>query len=90
MAERVLVEMLERERWQALATWELSTMAAGLFKGMKPEFVQQVIGILREDLTRHLFHTMYDQKVYVKRMKQELSEIHAEKRRLARLDSMTV
>lgn len=90
MAERVLIEMLERERWQTLATWELTTMAAGLFKGMTPEFVQQVVGVLRRDLARHLFHTMYDQRTYVKRIKQELSEIQAEKKRLARLDAMTV
>ena len=82
--------MLERERWQQVAFWEVTAMATGLFNHNKPETVQSVIGSLREEITRHAFHTLYDRKMYVQRLKQELSGIYSEKRRLARLDEMTV
>jgi hypothetical protein len=85
-----MVEMLERERWQQLAMWEMTTMATGMFNHNKPEAVQAIVNVLREDVMRHLFHKMYDQKVYVRRMRQELDGIRSEKRRLARLDDMTI
>lgn len=64
-------------------------MAIGLFQGIKPGVVTKVVNILREDLSRHLFHTMYSKRDHIRRVRRELTEAQAEKQRLARLDAMT-
>jgi hypothetical protein len=90
LAEKVAVEMLARERWKELITWETTLMADGLFHGIKVNRVREVITPLRSDMMRHLFHTMYDTKDYVQRLQQRIMLAQQEQLRLKRLNTMTV
>jgi hypothetical protein len=85
-----VVEMLARERWKELLTWETTLMAEGLFHGVKINLVREVITPLRSDMIKHIFHTLYDTKGYVQMLQQKLVEARQEQLQLRRLSTMTV
>lgn len=88
VGERVMFEMLKRERWNKTSEWEISIRAVANILGTGGEGVNQMIGTLKKTLDSKLSHEYYDASTIVTQLKEKLGELYKNKRLLRRLDSM--
>lgn len=89
LAEAILVEMHQRERWNQVAFWELSAKVMGLLLGVEPKGLYKVLDAIKPELNARVFHKVYDRNYLLDQLFTQRAAVEAEKNRMKKLDKLT-
>ena len=90
IAEGVLVELLARERWEKVTTWELERIIEAMFNRIPYEKAREIVEHFRKELVDRIFHATYDPRRFVQRIFQRVDRLKESRDHLKKLDAMTV
>jgi len=85
-----MTELVIRERYEKIATWEMLTSAMGAFLGHNAETIKNILRPLRAVLVGEVFQTEYSAEKLLSQLQKHLAEVRKTKRNMERLDKMTV
>lgn len=88
--DRILVELIQRERWTKISELETNLMAHGMFAGGKGDEVYRAVKELTRELKSRMFHHGFSSRQLMEKLKRELGELRSSQGRLKSLDAMTV
>jgi len=88
LKDKVLVELLQRERLAEVKKWEVSLQAIGAFLGLSGKDVQGVVTQLRSRLLEELFHLGYDMKRLQEKMTQRIDNLRAQREQMEKVNRM--
>ena len=89
MGDKILVEMLSRERLEKLIAWEMSMLAQGYFTMGDPKAVTGIVEILREEYKEHLFQEAYTMRSTYRRLHKKLAKAKDTESRMEQLNKIT-
>jgi len=85
-----MLELLERERNERMANWEMMLSGFGAFMGHNAETVKKTLRPLRKALAEEVFQEGYSVENLAQHLKQRLSQVQERRRSMEKLTSMTV
>ena len=88
LQDKVLVELLQRERLAKVKEWEINLHALGAFLGLSGKDVQGVVVPLRNRFMEELFHLGYDMKRLHTKMTQQLGTLKTQRERMDKVNRM--
>ena len=89
-ADEVMTQLVERERHEKMATWEMLTTAIGAFLGHNTDSIKSILRPLRDALAGEVFHKDYDPDTLLSQLRTRLKEVRKTKSDLDRLTNMSV
>lgn len=87
--DRVMVEMMNRERRERITMWEYTTTAIGIFQGVSKPNLVAVINPLKKDLENELFQKDFAIDKVRRRIEQRRDETRETRLKIERLDDMS-
>jgi uncharacterized protein YeeX (DUF496 family) len=90
LAEKAMVEMLERERDKDVSKFELEITLQGLFAGVDSKDMTNIVDIVKREYRSRVNQTIYSAGELTKRMRGELGKIRRDASYLKKLEEMTV
>lgn len=88
--DRVMVELLGRERRERITMWEYTTTAIGLFLGVAKPNLVAVIDPLKKDLTNELFQKDFAIDKVRRQIERRRDDTRETRLKIERLDDMGV
>ena len=88
LQDRIMVELLQRERLAKVKEWEISLAAIGSFIGHQGSSVESVIIPLRTRLMEELFHLGYDVKRLHSKVAQQRDALRERREQIERVKRM--
>ena len=86
--DRILVELLQRERLAKVKEWELSLSTIGSFLGVPGEDLKGIIGVSRDKLMEELFHLGYDLKRLQAKILARRDKLQEQREQMEKLNRM--
>ena len=88
LKDRILVELLQRERLAKVKEWEISLEALGAFLGIPGKDAQGVIMPLKGRFMEELFHLGYDMKRLQAKMTRRRDEMRKQREQMEKVNRL--
>jgi len=88
VADKIMVELLRRERENEVAKWEMSMMLDAAFSGVRKDDYMPGIASMRRQLEQRLDHRAYSAAHVVEYLEHKRTEVQRERDMLARLEAL--
>lgn len=88
--DRLMAELVTRERNERVVMWEMLTAAVGAFLGHNAEIIKRTLRPLRNALAEEVFQTGYTADTLLSSLYARLKEVRTTRHNLERLEKMTV
>lgn len=87
--DKIMVEMLFRERLEKLTAWELGITAQGLFTMADGKAVSGIVRLLKNEYKEFLFQEAYTTRAAMRRLFKSLHKAKETADRMEQLDKLT-